>query len=52
MAPRKYVHMLLIISELCIIGCCIFMIILYKSDEPWKHKIWIGSKILTLKKTN
>ena len=50
MAPRKYVHMLLIISELCIIGCCIFMIILYKSDEPWKHKIWIGSKILTLKK--
>ena len=50
MAPRKYVHMLLIISELCIIGCCIFMIILYKSDVPWKHKIWIGSKILTLKK--
>ena len=50
MAPRKYVHMLLIISELCIIGCCIFMIILYKSDDLWKHKIWIGSKILTLKK--
>ena len=49
MAPRKYVHMLLIISELSIIACCILMFIFHESDE-WEHKIWMGSKILTLKK--
>ena len=42
MAPRKYVHMLLIISELCLIACCLLMIVIYKKHEGndrWRHKI-------------
>ena len=49
MAPRKYVHMLLILSELIIIACCLLMIIKYDRTD-WNRKIWMGSKILTLKK--
>ena len=48
-APRKYVHALLIISEAIIISCCLIMIIKY-DRTGWKRKIWIGSKILTLNK--
>ena len=45
--------MLLIISELCLIACCLLMIVIYKKhngNDRWRHKIWMGSKILTLKK--
>ena len=48
-APRKYVHLLLIISELINIGIALYMIIIYINTD-WYHKIWMGSKILTLKK--
>ena len=47
-APRKYVHMLLILSELIIIGCCILMIILNRSKD-WNKIIWMNSKALTIK---
>ncbi len=47
-APRKYVHLLLITSEAIIISCCLTMIIKY-DRTGWKSKIWMGSKILTLK---
>ena len=49
MAPRKYVHSLLILSEIIIIVCCLIMIIKY-DRTGWNEKIWMGSKILTLKK--
>ena len=49
MAPRKYVHSLLILSEITIIVCCLIMIIKY-DRTGWNEKIWMGSKILTLKK--
>lgn len=47
-APRKYVHSLLILSELILIACALIMIIKYDGAE-WDRKIWIGSKLLTLK---
>ena len=47
-APRKYVHMLLILSELIIIGCCITMMVLGYSKN-WNQKIWMNSKIRTIK---
>ena len=46
-APRKYVHLLLMISELILIGAALFMIIISDGTD-WDRKIWIGSKILTL----
>ena len=49
-APRKYVHLLLMISELILIGCALLMIIKYDRTE-WNHKIWMGSKIFTLNQT-
>ena len=47
MKPRQIVHLLLILSEAVIIACCLIMIINY-SRKGWYHKIWIGSKILTV----
>ena len=47
-APRKYVHMLLILSELIIIGCYILMIVLNRSKD-WNKIIWMNSKALTIK---
>ena len=47
-APRKYAHMLLILSELIIIGCCILMIVLNRSKD-WNKIIWMNSKALTIK---
>ena len=49
MAPRQYVHGLLILSEAIIISCCLIMIIKY-DRTGWDKKIWMGSKILTLEK--
>ena len=49
MAPRQYVHALLILSEAIIIACCLIMIIKY-DRTGWDKKIWICSKILTLEK--
>ena len=46
-APRKYVHLLLMISKLILIGAAVTMIIIYDRTD-WDRKIWIGSKILTL----
>ena len=48
-APRKYVHLLLIISHLILVVCALIMIIKYDRTD-WDRLIWIGSKILTLKK--
>ena len=48
-APRKYVHLLLIISHLILVACALIMIIKYDRTD-WDRLIWIGSKILTLKK--
>ena len=45
--PRKKVHILLILSELILIGVAITMIIIYKRTED-SHQIWMGSKILTI----
>ena len=51
MKPRQYVHLLLIISELIIIGCCLIIIIKYDRSEIDELKDrWICSEILTLKK--
>ena len=51
-APRKYVHLLLILSEFMLIVATIMMIVkrfqIYYPDM--KHWVWMGSKILTLKK--
>ena len=50
-APRKYVHLLLMISELILIGVAISMIIIYhKHYIESEHRVWIGSKILTVNK--
>ena len=48
-APRKYVHMLLILSELIIIVCSIIMLALYKPRD-WYKLIWMGTKALTIEK--
>ena len=48
MAPRQYVHGLLILSYAIVFCCCLIMIIKY-NRTGWFHKIWIGSKILTVK---
>ena len=47
-APRKYVHMLLILSELIIIACCIIMMV-FGYSKNWNKKIWMNSKIRTIK---
>ena len=47
-APRKYVHLLLILSELILIGVALTMIIIYNRTD-WDRKIWMGSKILSLR---
>ena len=49
MVPRQYVHLLFILSELIIIIASIVMIVKHFKVD-WKRKIWIGSKILTVKK--
>ena len=49
MAPRKIVHILLILSETIIIVCCLIMIIKYDRTDS-EEQIWIASKILTLEK--
>ena len=54
MKPRQYVHGLLILSYAIVFCCCLIMIIKYDRTD-WFDKIWIGSKILTVKneiKTN
>ena len=48
MKPRQYVHGLLILSYAIVFCCCLIMIIKY-DRTGWFHKIWIGSKILTVK---
>ena len=48
MKPRQYVHGLLIISYAIVFASCLIMILKYHSED-WEQKIWIGSKILTLK---
>ena len=48
--PRKYVHFLLILSEVVIIAACLIMIVIYEK-RPYvydNHKVWIGSKLLTV----
>ena len=52
LAPRKLVHLLLMISELVIIVAYISMIILFEKIPSIEsnHKVWIGSKILTVNK--
>ena len=48
--PRKYVHFLLILSEVAIISACLIMIVIYEK-RPYvynNHKVWIGSKLLTV----
>ena len=51
-APRKYVHMLLIFSELIIIGiiCLIMAIYTIRPKKYSKYIVWIASKILTVNK--
>ena len=49
MKPRQIVHSLLILSEAIIISCCLIMIIKYDRTSK-KEKVWMGSKILTIKK--
>ena len=49
MKPRQYVHGLLIISYAILFTCCLIMIIKYDRTS-WLHKVWIGSKILTVKR--
>ena len=49
MVPRQYVHLLLLISELLIIIAMIILIV-KGFGKDWKHKIWMGSKILTIEK--
>ena len=51
-APRKWVHLLLIISELLIITAHIILCVMYgKYNSPtWNEKIWMGSKIKTVNK--
>ena len=51
-APRKYVHLLLIFSELMLIAASLMMIVKkYQIGSiEWDHWIWMGSKILTVKK--
>lgn len=51
-APRKYVHLLLILSELMLIAASLMMIVRkFQNPSPdWDHWVWMGSKILTLKK--
>ena len=50
--PRKYVHFLLILSEVVIISACLIMIVIYAKRPPsyyaGNHMVWIGSKILTV----
>ena len=48
MKDRQCVHGLLILSYAFIFCCCLIMIIKY-DRTGWFHKIWIGSKILTVK---
>ena len=46
-APRKLLHLLLIISELILVGIALTMIIKYQIIDD-VHKIWMGSKILSV----
>ena len=49
-APRKYVHLLLFISELAFIACSVMMFIIrINNSDDDRREIWMGSKILTLK---
>ena len=49
-APRKWVHLLLILSELLIIAAHIIVCVMYgKYTSPnWNQKIWMSSKIKTI----
>ena len=49
MAPRKYVHLLLILSEIIIIIVFVLIFVKLKTID-WKLIIWISSKILTVEK--
>jgi hypothetical protein len=51
-APRKWVHLLLILSELMLIAAHIILVVMYsKYKKPsWNEKIWMGSKIKTIEK--
>ena len=46
---RIYPHILVILSEVILIGCSITMIALYKSGD-WEELIWMGSKTFTIEK--
>ena len=48
MNPRQYAHLLLLLSYATIFSCCLILIIKY-DRTGWLQKIWIGSKILTVK---
>ena len=51
-APRKWVHLLLILSELMLIAAHIILVVMYSKYTPpsWDEKIWMGSKIKTINK--
>ena len=46
--PIIIFHLILILSEVILVSCFIIMIIIYDYGTDNKHKIWIGSKILTV----
>ena len=48
MKPRQLVRGFFIFAYVIIFCCCLIMIIKY-DRTGWYHKIWIGSKILTVK---
>ena len=49
MKLRQFYHVLLILSYAIIFCCCLIMIIIFKDKADWDQKIWMGSKILTVK---
>ena len=49
MKPKQYAHGLLNISYAILFTCCLIMIIKY-NQTSWLKKVWVGSKILTVKR--
>ena len=52
LAPRKWVHLCLILSELLLITAHIILCVMYGKYNPpdWYEKIWMTSKIKTIQK--
>ena len=52
MAPRKYVHCFLLISELILLAAIILLLVFGVKYILSKRKklVWMGSKIYTIKK--